>query len=369
MKIIHLSFVRIPDYSDPQLWLERLGFYTGILEAMATQLDTHSIHCINRNGVVTCNHVHYHFVPLTRLQQLFPLSFNSYVKQLEPDVLIIHGLHFSWQIFLLCLQLKTSVKIYVQHHAERPLTYHRYLLQRINDRFISGYFFASRELAFPWLKKRQIANSEKVIQLMEASSSFFPLKKANAQTFTQTNGSPVYLWVGRLEANKDPLTLVKAFANFAERTSDATLYMVFQQDDLLTKVRAVADAYANNIFLVGKVHHSDLIYWYNSADFIISTSHYEGSGIAVCEAMSCGCIPILSDIPSFRMMTKDGSHGLLFDTGEEKSLAAALAKSLTLDKEEMRTQVLRYFDQELSFKAIAQKIIHTVSLTSEKIEL
>ena len=73
--------------------------------------------------------------------------------------------------------------------------------------------------------------------------------------------------------------------------------------------------------------------WYNSADFIISGSHYEGSGVAVTEAMSCGCIPVVTDIPSFRSMTGQGKCGLLFKPGNEQDLLAALLKTKEMDME------------------------------------
>ena len=103
-------------------------------------------------------------------------------------------------------------------------------------------------------------------------------------------------------------------------------------------------------------------YWYSSADFIISASHYEGSGVAVCEAMSCGCIPILTNIQSFRKMTGPGPQGsvskcgLLYEPGDDEGLLKILLQTDTLNMEEERNKVLQQFNTELSFEAIAKKI-------------
>jgi glycosyltransferase involved in cell wall biosynthesis len=107
----------------------------------------------------------------------------------------------------------------------------------------------------------------------------------------------------------------------------------------------------------------ELSYWYNGADFIISTSHYEGSGISVCEAMSCGCIPIVTDIPSFRMMTRGGECGLLFHPGDADQLNIALIKSVTLNVQTEREKVLNQFDENLSFKAIASAMLGALKKT------
>ncbi|MDB5062923.1 MAG: glycosyltransferase family 4 protein, partial [Mucilaginibacter sp.] len=105
-----------------------------------------------------------------------------------------------------------------------------------------------------------------------------------------------------------------------------------------------------------KVAHHDLLYWFNSADFIVSGSHYEGSGAAVCEAMSCGCVPIVTDILSFRMITDSGKCGILYEPGNEKALLSALRQTLEMDREVKRKLTLQYFKTHLSFEAIAQKI-------------
>jgi glycosyltransferase involved in cell wall biosynthesis len=110
------------------------------------------------------------------------------------------------------------------------------------------------------------------------------------------------------------------------------------------------------IVLIGQVPHDDLLYWYNSADFLISGSHYEGSGTVVCEAMSCGCVPVVTDILSFRAITDNGNCGLLYEPGNERALLTALIKTGGLDKEELSKRSLAYFRENLSFEAIAGRI-------------
>ena len=132
---------------------------------------------------------------------------------------------------------------------------------------------------------------------------------ALAKTKSGLTGEPAYLWVGRLDENKDPIVVIKAFIKFLSTCPNAKLFMIFQSAELLPQVEAIlklTPTLQEHIVLVGRVDHDELIDWYNSADFIISSSHYEGSGVAVCEGMSCGCIPILSSIPSFRWMTTHG---------------------------------------------------------------
>ena len=140
-------------------------------------------------------------------------------------------------------------------------------------------------------------------------------------------------------------------------------------DELINQVKELLSASpgpAERITLVGKVEHDELIYWFNSVDFVISTSHYEGSGIAVCEAMSCGCIPILTNIPSFRMMTGNGRCGIIFTPGVVDDLFQALVKSTEMTVLSERKKVLEQHRQHLSADAISEKMVDTFRENSEE---
>ncbi len=362
MNVVHISYAYSPDQLDPEVWLNKLSFFTGILDSMAQKFSVHSIHCIRCNAIVKRNNVVYHFLDLAHWQTTIPFSANRYIGNLKPDIVVVHGLIFPLQILLLRQHLGPDVKIIVQHHAERPLRKLRRFFQQRADRFISAYIFCSRELGKDWLDSHLISESKKIREIMEVSSVFSPMNKDKAKSLTNVEGEMVYLWVGGLHARKDPLLAVTAFANLIRQSSSAKLYMIFHSIELLDEVRhlIVELRVADHIFLVGSVEHGEMLYWYNSADFIISTSNYEGSGVAVCEAISCGCIPILSDIPSFKMMTGNGSVGILYLTGNQTSLSQALSGSMKLNRSLEREKVLVQFQRELSFEAIARKFSEVI---------
>jgi glycosyltransferase involved in cell wall biosynthesis len=135
--------------------------------------------------------------------------------------------------------------------------------------------------------------------------------------------------------------------------------MIYQTDELLPEMKDLINTdnkTRESIVLVGKVEHRQLQSWYNAADFFISGSHYEGSGISVCEAMSCGCIPVLTNIISFRRMTGPGKCGFLYEPGNADQLSSILLKTKELDIEFEKRKALKQFTNELSFQAIAKKI-------------
>jgi glycosyltransferase involved in cell wall biosynthesis len=347
-------------YNEPELWLKRINFFTVLVEEMAKTTEVKSIHCINHSGVLQKNGAEFHFLKISWLQFLFPFGIHRYVRKLNPEAVVVHGLPFPWHVLWLRQRLGKKIKIVVQHHAERPLRHYKRILQKLIDPFISAYIFTSLEQARPWVEQRQIKSLGKVFEIMEVPSVFGPLDKKEAIKKTDVKGGTIYLWVGRLDANKDPITLVTAFIRFTTVNQDAHLYVVFHGDELIGEVKEVllgCPGAAGRITLVGKVEHDELLYWFNSADFIISTSHYEGSGIAVSEAMSCGCIPILTNIPSFRMMSGNGKCGITFPPGDTDGLLQALVKSEQLVVSVERDRVLNQYREYLSAEAISEKMI------------
>jgi glycosyltransferase involved in cell wall biosynthesis len=359
MKIVFASYVYTKEFNDPHVWIQRIKGYVGIQEALGVKHEVISIEQINYEGRHSQDGVHYHFKRFSKNGLRFPFRLHQFIKSLEPDVVFIHGLHFSFQIIQLRMHLGNKAKVIAQHHAELPHVGIRKPIQQLADRCINAYLFASRDMGMEWVNKGNLASPGKIHGVMEVSSMFKPMAKQVALTKTGITGAPVFLWVGRLNQKKDPLNVVKAFLQFARVCTSARLYMIYQTEDLLPQVITLLDAnpaQRDSIILVGKIQHAELVYCFNSADFIISGSFYEGSGTAVAEAMSCGVIPLLTDILPFRMMTDNGRCGLLYEAGNTQALLNALLQTLQINMDEKQQATLSYYKDNLSFEAIAGRI-------------
>ena len=359
MKIVSTSYTNTPAFSDPVVWLNRISFYTGILEELARKHDVQSIEQINYNGLLDVNNVKYHFLNFKKSRLYFPRRLHTHIKALQPDVVFVNGLIFPLQVIQLRMKLGKQVKIILLHRGEMPYSGIKRWLQKIADKSVDAYLFTAAGFGASWTKGGNIASLNKIHEVIQASSVFYPQDRLAARTSLAVDGSPVFLWVGRLDANKDPLTVVKAFIQFAALEPGATLFMIYQSEALLADIKELLafDAKASSsVKLVGKVAHPELQHWYNAADFIISGSHHEGSGIGVCEAMSCGCVPVVTDIISFRKMTGPGNCGLLYEPGNVTALLKLLVQTKTMDMEKESAKTLHQFKTELSFEAIAKKM-------------
>ncbi len=83
----------------------------------------------------------------------------------------------------------------------------------------------------------------------------------------------------------------------------------------------------NNIIFTGRLPEKELVALYQAADLFIDPSFYEGFGLQVVEAMSCGVPVITSNLTSLPEIV--GDAGILVDPTDINGLASALARVLT----------------------------------------
>jgi glycosyltransferase involved in cell wall biosynthesis len=278
----------------------------------------------------------------------------------EPVVVHFNGLLFPLQLRALRAILPKHVPIVVQHHAEKPWPGLRRFLQRWGLRAADGFFFAASEVATPWLKQRLILCDQPVYPIMEGSTHFTRKDRASARAVTRLTGNPVVLWVGHLNTNKDPVTVLRGFETVLKLIPTAHLHMIFGTDNLLFVVQELierSNTLAKSVTLWGSVPHTALEAYYNSADYFVLGSHYEGSGYALAEAMACGVVPVVTDIPSFRAMTDGGRIGACWPPGDCKAFAEALVRVMRLPIAVLSEKASRFFEQNLSYSAISHRAI------------
>ena len=168
-------------------------------------------------------------------------------------------------------------------------------------------------------------------------------------------GAPAVLWVGRLTANKDPLTVLRGFGLARQRLPHAHLHFVYQREDLLGVLREVCAAQPELDGVVhfhGAIPHEDLAAYLCAADLFVLGSHEEGSGYALLEALACGLPAVVTNIPSFRRATGRGRLGALWKPGSPQSFAEALQAAVQAPPE--RSEVRRFFEDNWSFPALGR---------------
>ena len=175
---------------------------------------------------------------------------------------------------------------------------------------------------------------------------------------TGLSGAPLILWVGRLTANKDPLTVLDGLEAALPLCHDARAAFVFGEQMLGDRVQERIKSSAvlrDRVSMIGRVPHDEIANYYGAADCFVSGSHSEGSGYALIEAMACGLVPVVTDIPSFRTIA--GAAGVFWPAGNADALSAALVGTGARDLSSEREKVQRQFADMLSWEAIGSRTV------------
>ncbi len=283
------------------------------------------------------------------------------ISRSRPDLIHFHSVNLHWNLLLLFRLLGPGAPPVVLHYhggypAVNPLAR---AAQRANFGRSARQLFSTPAHARPFMEAGILDGPRTVVELMETSSAFSPISKAEARRQTGMEGDPVFLWAGRLHPIKDPLTAVRGFERILQQWPGARLYLHYLTAEMLPEIQAYTaalPALAGRTHFRGRAPYAAMEAIYNSADFLLQASHREFSGCAVLEAMACGAIPLVTDIPSFRAMTDGGRYGLLFPVGDFEALARS---ALALDRSRLpaySAEVRSHFERRLSFQAMAGRL-------------
>jgi len=156
------------------------------------------------------------------------------------------------------------------------------------------------------------------------------------------------------------MTVLQGFERALEALPDAVLTMVYGEEDLLPAVRRrVADspALTRSVRLVGRVPRRQMAAFYSAADLFVLGSAHEGSGYSLIEACACGAIPVVTNIPSFRVITDRGAIGVLWPHGDASACALAIVDAARRDLPAERRRVFAHFDHELSWPVVGARAV------------
>jgi glycosyltransferase involved in cell wall biosynthesis len=78
---------------------------------------------------------------------------------------------------------------------------------------------------------------------------------------------------------------------------------------------------AGQVQFVGRQEGDAQARWYARAQWYVSLPESDSVSVSVLEAMACGCIPILSDLPANRELVRDDGNGLILREGESPGRA------------------------------------------------
>jgi glycosyltransferase involved in cell wall biosynthesis len=279
------------------------------------------------------------------------------LRGLQPDILHVNGLAFPADTRQLA-RILPETPIFLQDHADRVPRWWRRAAMRRGLAAAAGVSFCSLEQAIPFREAGLLNARTRVFEIPESATRFMPGDREDARRLTGMHGDPAVLWVGHLDRNKDPVTVLTGLAQAARTLPGMQVWCCFGTAPLLGEVQTLMaqPALRDRVHLLGRVDHPRVERLMRAADIFVLGSRREGSGCSLVEALACGLPPVVTDIPSFRTMTGDGVAGELWPCGEADAMCAALLRVAACPREELRRVVRAHFERELSPAAVGRKI-------------
>lgn len=353
LRAVHVSFHADRERRTPEQLLDAWPTLTEVASALRRAgVDVTMVQRAHATRTLEYDGVPYHFVDdASRI----PRRIVAQVASLEPDVVHVRGIHHMAAVAALARTCDAPVLI--QDHATRVPDGWRATAWRWTLRSVAGAAFTTVEQARPFVEAGLFRDDMPVFPVLEGSSTFTPGDRNEARRVTGMFGDPCLFWTGRLDDNKDPLTVLDAVERVTRELPDVRLWMCYGKApalDVVTRRIAESALLRDRVVLLGTRPHTEIEQRHRAADFYVQASHHEASGFSLLEAMACGITPIATDIPAARRIV--GDVGALVPTENPPALAAAIVRLWQARNADTATRVRARFDAALSYDSIAREL-------------
>jgi len=262
----------------------------------------------------------FYYYKITTWRFLFEyIKFLSQIVKGKYDVVHMHLPVAGWMGIAAKLFTRKTKFVYSEHNLVNFYSGYNYYLSGLTYRFFDCVIFVSKEV-------------EDVIKKVQ-KSWFFKTKKAvtilngiDTNKFVCTHrlqpDSPKKFTVGlvaRFRPQKRVDRWVEVAAALHQKNPGIKFIMIGDgPDDEMLRQKIKELNLAGIIQLKGKL--SDTYQAYKQIDIFLLTSDFEGLPLALLEAMSCGCVPVVSNVGGIKQLDLNGI-GYKFDEFDPEQIA------------------------------------------------
>lgn len=289
----------------------------------------------------------------------------SVIRKFKPDIIHIQN-HFSVGKACLVAARKLNIPVIGTNHfmPENLLQYfpkpvHKAIAHYMWDDFLHvyeklDYVTAPSKAAVQMIKDLGLKNRTKVISNGIDLSKFKKVRPSDSffKKYRIRKGVPVFLFVGRLEVDKNVDRVLRA-AKLALKGADLQVIIVGKgknEDDLRELAKSLE--LGKSVIFTGKVSDTDLINLYSLTDVYLGSGTAELQGLSVMEAMAAHLPVLAANAVALPELVSNKVNGYLFEAND-KDLADKMLKILK-DRKKLKEM------GERSYKII---LIHDVKKT------
>lgn len=281
-------------------------------------------------------------IPRRRLERRWHTEDRRKLLGPPPDVYFspFHNAPDRWFPRLVCVFHDVSFRVHPEFSTEANRVYCEQQFDRamrLAHRIVTVSHFSKAEIV-----KHMGTPADRIDVVHEAADPMFRRVAGAAlpaRFQPQLGGAPFALYVGSVEPRKNLATLVTAWAAIAKKTK-ARLAIAGGSGWKNSAVYEAVDRHGlrDSVQFLGFVTDDELLALYNTCALFCYPTLYEGFGLPVIEAMSCGAPVVTSRVASLPEVGGDAVR-YVGDPRDDKALAAALLEVLedTRLQERLRT--------------------------------
>lgn len=280
-----------------------------------------------------------HLWHLKRMRSLFRSRLQSLIDEIQPDIIV--STTYSIKMMDIILSVKTSARRIVESHVacfsvkksydyrNKPLLrniasmYDQWMLNKLNKAEL--LIVLTEGDAIEW--RRYVSN----VMVIPNPVTLYP------DTVLPHDGSGHrIISVGRLHEQKGFDMLIDAFALIADKCPDWKIDIFGDGQDKPILTEKIREHGLSERIIINPPT-SEIYSEYQSSEFLVLSSRYEGFALVLLEAMSCG-IPCVSFKCKFgpEEIIDDGVNGLLVENGNVRELSEKMLWMITHQDDRLR---------------------------------
>jgi glycosyltransferase involved in cell wall biosynthesis len=280
---------------------------------------------------------------------------NTFRRKPAPD--LFHPTYYHPYFLDLLGNIPSVLTIYDMAHEHYPQMFSKYDYTIKNKRNVAGK--VNRIISISENTKADIIS---ILKIPASQIDVIPLASTLSLDVSKKPSFSLpenfILYVGKRNTYKNFLFLLQAFSSFLTRNNKLTLVCagggILSRQELMS----IESLQLTNNIIQMKVDDATLAYLYSKAKAFVHPSLYEGFGIPVLEAFTCGCPAILSNKSSLPEVGGDAAQ--YFDPENIESLTTKMAEVLESStlSDSMKSNGFRR-SKLFSWENTAQKTLET----------
>jgi glycosyltransferase involved in cell wall biosynthesis len=215
------------------------------------------------------------------------------------------------------------------------------------------------KLGIPEKNIRYISNGAEIERFKPVSKK----KKLSLRKKHKLGKGLLFLFVGRLEYQHQPVEMIDIFASVVKEKTEARLIIVGDGSlEKETKERAKELGIVENVVFIPFINYASIHEVFQAADLFFLNSLYTGQSLAMLEGVAAGLPLVVPNITEFRRIVKDAGVGILYTAHKPETAGEEILQYLdksNLEQEQKRQR--KYAERKVSWAKISDEYLRYFS--------